>query len=331
VSEKAHQLPEVNNFSQVTADLKIEDIVENISKCVENGKLKEAKVSGITSRKITSNYMLTGNGFEGFDRSTIFSHSMTMAKDKVETKVIKSVKDYSSFSIDEEIAKINSQFDSLGSPKQSEIGKYTVILRPAAVYNFFSFLFYFMDRRTADLGITPFLNQVDKQFFGEKFSLYSSLEDKELFASKYSGEGLATESMDWIRNGVLKNMHVSRAYGKDKNLKPTSFANFIIAGEDATEEEMMKKAGKGLIINNFWYIRNVDTRKGELTGLTRDGVNYFENGKIKYSVTNLRFNEIPSEVTKRILALGKSELIQSNAKIPTMMIEGFNFEDVTTF
>ena len=94
---------------------------------------------------------------------------------------------------------------------------------------------------------------------------------------------------------------------------------------------MIKMVPKGLIINNFWYIRVIDNKSGELTGMTRDGVLYFENGKIIGAVNNLRWNEIPHDVTKRILSLGESQLVSPDIKVPTLLIDDFNFVDTTTF
>jgi predicted Zn-dependent protease len=81
----------------------------------------------------------------------------------------------------------------------------------------------------------------------------------------------------------------------------------------------------------LWYIRSVDQKRGEMTGLTRDGVLYFEDGAVKRAVTNFRWNEIFYDMTRRILALGPSMLVENNAKVPAMLIDGFNFVDVTTF
>jgi predicted Zn-dependent protease len=107
--------------------------------------------------------------------------------------------------------------------------------------------------------------------------------------------------------------------------------NVQIPGGEASEEEMMKLVPRGLIINQFWYIRTVDAKAGELTGMTRDGVLYFENGKVRHAVNNLRFNEIPHLATRRILALGKPVLASSYMSLPPLLIEGFNFVDKTTF
>jgi predicted Zn-dependent protease len=142
---------------------------------------------------------------------------------------------------------------------------------------------------------------------------------------------LVGRSIDWIKGGVINEMPTDISYGKKAGIEPSFFCNFIIDGEDSNIDEMMSKVDNGLIINNLWYLRNVDTKTGEITGLTRDGVNYFENGEIKHSLTNFRFNEIPHEVTKRILAMGESLPITDFCKIPPMLIKDFKFVDVTTF
>ena len=137
--------------------------------------------------------------------------------------------------------------------------------------------------------------------------------------------------MDWIVKGVLKNMSVSRYYARQKKLQAASPYNVIVEGEGTSEAEMMKIVDRGVIVNRLWYIRPIDRKTGEWTGLTRDGVLYFEDGKVQKSVTNFRWNEILHEATKRILALGESVQQEYYARIPAMLIDDFNFVDVTTF
>jgi len=134
-----------------------------------------------------------------------------------------------------------------------------------------------------------------------------------------------------VENGVLKNMPVNRYWAKKVNTEPLGIFNVYIPGGEATEEEMMQMVPRGLIINRFWYIRTVDAKAGELTGMTRDGVLYFENGNVKHAVNNLRFNEIPHLATRRILALGPTQLSSAAMSAPTMLIDGFNFVDKTSF
>ena len=329
-SEPAHELPEVDNYSSNTANLSVEKIVDDILKCVKNAESKNAKLSGISQRHVHDTFLTTKNGFEGFDKSTNFSHSMTMKKEGVETKVSRSVKDHTKFSMPKMIEQLNSQFDSLNNPVQIEKGKIPVILRPAAVLNWLFYLIWTFDRRTGDEGHTPFTDQIGKQFFGKNFTFRSRLDDDDLAASKFLG-GVPAENIDWIVNGVLKNMSATRYYAKKNNLKALRPYNIIVDGGYTTEQEMMKMVDRGVIINNFWYIRPTDRKAGEWTGLTRDGVLYFEDGKIQKSVTNFRWNEILHDATKRILAMGPSVQQEYYAKIPTLLIDNFNFVDVTTF
>lgn len=330
-SESAHKLPDVNNYAKNTAELQVEKIVDDILKCVKNAESKTAKLSGISQKHVHDTFLTTKNGFEGYDRSTSFSHSMTMKKEGVETKVSRSVKDHAKFSMPKMIEQLNSQFDSLTNPVQLEKGKIPVILRPAAVLNWLFYLIWTFDRRTADEGHTPFTDQIGKQFFGKDFTLRSSLDDPDLEASKFLNGGIPAENIDWIVNGILKNMSATRYYAKKHNLKALRPYNIIVDGGDTTEQEMMKMVKRGVIINNFWYIRPTDRKTGEWTGLTRDGVLYFEDGKIQKSVTNFRWNEILHAATKRILAMGPSVQQVYYAKVPTLLINDFNFVDVTTF
>jgi predicted Zn-dependent protease len=335
-SAKNVNYPEVVNVAESTENCSMKEMIEVIQKLIENAKNKNIFISGLTTRTIVDQYLFTKNGFEGFDRSSSFSNTMTMSDNiSKEVKLTKIVKNYKDFDVKKEIEVINSRFDALTEPK----GTFKVILRPQAVYNFFAFFLYFYDRRSADNNITPFHEAIGKQMFGDKFSLYSTLDDPSVNASPFSFDGIPAETIDWIRNGVVKNLFKNRSYAKKINEDPNFMPNTLISGGDAKEKEMMKMVDNGLIINNFWYIRNVSTRKGEFTGLTRDGIYYFENGEIKHSVVNLRFNEIATEVTKRILALGKTEPAMSiygnavldNIRVPTMLIKDFTFVDTTTF
>ena len=49
----------------------------------------------------------------------------------------------------------------------------------------------------------------------------------------------------------------------------------------------------------------VDPQTVLLTGLTRDGTFYIENGEIKYPIKNFRFNESPVIMLNNIEELGK--------------------------
>lgn len=325
------ELPKVVNADPETRDLEPAQMVQIVQTAIDKARAYGAMVSGMTEKHYAERMRATKNGFWGTDAETEFGHSMTLKKGEVETKVSYSAKDFAPFSLNHEFDRLLSQAESLKDLHVFEPEKIAVILRPSALQELLWFLGWMMNRRQSDEGFTPFTGQLGKPFFGDKFSWGSTLKDPALVAHPFTEEGLPSREIVWVENGVIKNMPTNRWWAKQKGVEPVAIFNASIAGGTATEEEMMQLVPRGLIINQFWYIRTVDAKAGELTGMTRDGVLYFEDGKVRHAVNNLRFNEIPHLATRRIIALGEAKLASAYMKLPTMLIDGFNFVDKTSF
>ena len=330
-SEGKMDIPKLANCDPETKTLEPEQMVEIVRKSVDRAKNIGATVSGLTEKHIETNALFTKNGFAGEYEKSDFGHSLTLKKDEVETKVAYEAKNFADFNLEELLEKLQNQAATLAVKQTFEPQKIAVLLRPLALQELFWFMGWMMDRRYADEGITPFTNQIGKPFFGEKFSWLSTYKQPTLLAPPFTSDGIIAEEIPWVENGILKNLYTSRYWAKKIGSKPGDNYNMFIPGEGYSEEEMLQMVPRGLIVNSFWYIRTVDMKAGEFTGTTRDGVWYFEDGKIKYAVNNLRFNEFPHEATKRIIATGNSELANPISLLPAMLIDGFNFVDKTSF
>ena len=95
-------------------------------------------------------------------------------------------------------------------------------------------------------------------------------------------------------------------------------------------DAMIKTMKRGLLISRFWYVRVVDPRTLVLTGLTRDGLWWIENGQIKNPVRNLRFNQS----VLGMLAPGNVEAVgrpQRNAPymVPPLRLGAFTFTSIS--
>jgi predicted Zn-dependent protease len=110
--------------------------------------------------------------------------------------------------------------------------------------------------------------------------------------------------------------------------------NMIMTGTGKSKAELIANTKKGVLVTRTWYIRMVDPQSVLLTGLTRDGTFYIENGKIKYPVKNFRFNESPVTMLNNIEELGKPVAISSDESqyqllVPSMRVRDFNFTSLS--
>ena len=72
----------------------------------------------------------------------------------------------------------------------------------------------------------------------------------------------------------------------------------------------------------------VNPRSREVTGLTRDGVFLIENGAIAHAVNNLRWNESPGDVLRRVDGLARAEPVDG-VVVPAIRAREFTFTSVS--
>ena len=221
-----------------------------------------------------------------------------------------------------------------------EPGKYTVILEPVAVAYMLENMFFGLDARNADEG-RSFMskpgggNRLGEQLMDPKVSIYSDPFNPDLPSSTWNREGQLMEKRMWIDKGVVKNLSYSRYWAEKKNVQPIPGpGNIIMEGGTQSVEEMIKSTEKGILVSRLWYIRMVDPQTLLLTGLTRDGTFYIENGEVKFPVKNFRFNESPVIMLNNVEALGKPERSISvesyrSYLVPPMKVRDFTFTSLS--
>lgn len=221
-----------------------------------------------------------------------------------------------------------------------EPGKYTVILEPVAVAYMLENMFFGLDARNADEG-RSFMskpgggNRLGEQLMDPKVSIYSDPFNPDLPSSTWNREGQLMEKRAWIDKGVVKNLSYSRYWAEKKGVQPIPGpGNIIMEGGNQSVEEMIKSTEKGILVSRLWYIRMVDPQTLLLTGLTRDGTFYIENGEVKFPVKNFRFNESPVIMLNNVEALGKPERSISvesyrSYLVPPMKVRDFTFTSLS--
>jgi predicted Zn-dependent protease len=95
----------------------------------------------------------------------------------------------------------------------------------------------------------------------------------------------------------------------------------------------VRETERGILVSRTWYIRMVDPQTVLLTGLTRDGTFYIENGELRYPVKNFRFNESPVIMLNNIDELGRPVRLRADEggvmMIPPMRLRDFTFTSLS--
>ncbi len=225
--------------------------------------------------------------------------------------------------------------------KALEPGRYTVILEPAAISDLLGYMLYGFDARQTDEGRSFLSKQggasrLGDKLFDEKVNIWADPWDKDVAVLPWDSSNLiARQRMDIVKNGKVNALQYSQYWAKKKGVAPTAMpGNILVAGTDKTTAELIASTKKGILVTRTWYIRMVDPQSVLLTGLTRDGTFYIENGKIKYPVKNFRFNESPVTMLNNIDEIGKPVIIGGDESsfqmsIPPMKIRDFNFTSLS--
>ena len=224
------------------------------------------------------------------------------------------------------------------NPKAIEPGAYPVILEPEAVSNLLGFLGNALDARSAEEGRSAFAakdgkTRLGEKIFSERIKLYSDPRHADLPSAPATGDGIPAARLSLIENGALQTLEYSRFWAQERKVEPTAGpVNYIVESTESPVpvEQMIKGMKRGLLISRFWYVRLVDPRSIMLTGLTRDGLWWIENGEVRYPVRNLRFNQsvLAMLAPWNVKAIGASER-RSPFMVPPMQLDSFTFTSMS--
>lgn len=226
-------------------------------------------------------------------------------------------------------------------PKTLPPGKYVTILEPSCIADLVQSFAFSLDARSADEGRSFFSrpgggNKIGEQLFPESLNIYSDPADPLAPGMPWASGGLPTKRVDWVKNGTLANLSYSRYWAQKQGKEPLpSPTNVIMKGGTESLEDLIKSTKEGVLVTSFWYIRAVDPRILLLTGLTRDGVFWIENGKIAYPILNFRWNESPVAVLKNIDAMSQAmrvpprESRSPNIVVPALRVKEFTFSSLS--
>lgn len=331
-------------YVETTANLSLADRAKNVSDILAEMEKNKVIGAGFHSARVQAGGSATKNGNFEYERTTNVSLSVTTRTTDGTSSGYFLRSHYDIAKLDTKRIARESIRKALegGNARTIDPGVYTVVLEPQAVADLVGNLGFTFNARNADEGRSVYSapggkTRVGETIFDERISVYSDPWNTELPGSQSSQGGIPAEKIYLVRNGILENLVYNRFWAKQKGKQPTPGpvnTIFESTGTPSSIEDMIRSTKRGILVSRFWYIRSTDVRTASVTGLTRDGVWFIENGKIAYPVKNFRFNQSITQM----LAPGNVELIGSPERVggsegggssasllPALKLKAFNF------
>ena len=233
-------------------------------------------------------------------------------------------------------------------PASIEPGDYTVILEEYAVAEMLDYLSYMGFSALAVQEERSFMaGNFGKRIVGENISIWDDGHDSRGLPMSFDFEGVPKQRVDIIRNGiaagVVYDSHTANREEKQSTghalPAPNTFGpiplNLFMAPGDGSKEDMLASTSRGLWVTRFHYVNVVHPLKAVLTGMTRDGTFWIEDGEIAYPVKNLRFTQGILEALSSVEQISSGITLQKTwfggTVVPALKIESFSFTGATEF
>ena len=324
-------------FAQKTAAITPEYRAQVAADCIEPCRKDNLVAAGFFSDEEDFAAIANSKGNFGYQKSSGMDFTCTVrtADGHGSGWVARNLEDVAKFDAKAEIKTAMQKAKGSVDAKALEPGKYTVIMEPAATAGLISFMMFGFDARQADEG-RSFLskkgggNKLGEKLFDERVTIYADPWDANSAVLPWDNDGLVREKTPIITKGKVDYLQYSRYWAQKQGKKAVGQpGNLIMVGGDKSTMDLVKSTKKGVLVTRTWYIRMVDPQTVLLTGLTRDGTFYIENGEIKYPIKNFRFNESPAIMLNNIEEIGKPVRVGDNESPFVMMIPPMKIRDFT--
>lgn len=345
---------------EATAAITPDDRAEAVGRMVEIAKAQRLTAAGIYSTSDSVEALLNSRGIARFHRQTSAEISITMLAGDSSGWQKENCPDHRHLKPEALAETAARKARESAHPKEIPAGKYTVVLEPAAVLDLLGFLFWDWGG-LAILDQRSFLtNRVGTKLFGENISIVDDAYHPLQSGAPFDGEGISRQQVQLVDSGTVSQLVYSR--GSATMMKKSEHAkkvgridvtghgfplpneigempvNIVVqppAGSRKTIQEMIASTERGVLVTRLWYIREVDPYEKILTGMTRDGTFYIEDGKLQYGVRNFRFNQGMVQLLQNVEQM--SDPVRASGEesfdmvVPAMKVRDFNFTEVTKF
>jgi len=238
--------------------------------------------------------------------------------------------------------------DSQG-PAPLAPGEYTVVLEPLAVSAVLLFAAYQgFGAREVEEKSSFLCGREGAQLWPENLSIVDDPLNPLMPALAFDGEGTPKQRVVLVDRGQLRSpvtdRHFAAKRGEDSSghaqAQPSGFGpapqNMVIEPGTRSLEQLIAGVERGLLISQFHYTNAIDPKELLLTGMTRNGTFWIEDGKLARPVKNLRFTQSLVAALAGLTGVGRGgeaagALFDGEIVAPPLRLERFRFTSATDF
>ncbi|MFN0244345.1 MAG: TldD/PmbA family protein [Planctomycetota bacterium] len=235
------------------------------------------------------------------------------------------------------------------APRAIAPGEYTVVLEPPAVAALLMFTAYQgFGARALEEQSSFLCGRIGTTPFARSLTLVDDAGHARLSAIPFDGEGSPRLRTVLIDAGRIVGPVTDRRYAAELRVPNTGHAqpqpnadgprpqHLVLLPGDASIDALVSGVERGLYVSQLHYVNVIEPRELVLTGMTRHGAYWIENGRVQHAVKHLRFTESLVAALARVTGVGAElwaagALFEGEMLAPALRIERFRFTSAAEF
>lgn len=235
-------------------------------------------------------------------------------------------------------------------PQEIEPGTYTVILEEYAVQDLLMYLGTGCGAEEVRENRSFMSGRHGEKLVHKDVSIYDDGHDMSGIPMPFDFEGTPKQRVELIDRGRVGDPVYDMRNAQIESKLSTGHAaggakfwsggarpwNLFMAPGTHSKDEMLESTDRGIWVTRFHYVNRLDPRRTTITGMTRDGTFWIENGKIVRPLKNMRFTHPILEALADIEMIGDTTKLELNwfgggNRAPALKIKNFRFSGKTNF
>ncbi len=343
------EAPELGAYSEKTARCPAELRAEGVARIREIGNREGFQGHGTFSTQASKFMSLNSSGhFREWDTSQAFLKVLFMGGPGGGEGFAQDVQvDVDDLQITQTAERAASKCAATQDRASLSPGEYKGVLEPLAVCELLGYLsFIGFNGLACNEGRSYFSGKIGEEVMAPGLEIIDDPFDNSGLPAPYDGEGLPKRPLPLVENGVFKNYvydyYLARKEGRKStgHALPPGFRSFgpmpmhlKLKPGQKTQKELIQQVDRGVLITRFHYVGVIHPQKTIITGLTRDGTFWIENGKVDHALKNLRFTQSIIEALQKTIEkgreVGRMPFRIGAPQAPALLIDGFNFTGVS--